>query len=265
MLIRKCRSGSTDRGFRATYIGEAVRHLRLPRSAPRQSAPPVEGYLENRKQALTPSTNQTLTPSRMKDDNDLVPRAVQVRSAPGLFGQRTSNATTSRFFERTVVNPELFGYGFETLTRALRTRAWNAAGNPNPALAATAAEPLIIDLDATLVTSHSDKDDVAGAYKGGHGFAPFIASADYGAGNGSGEILVASCGPATSERTAPRTTSGSSTSPPPNCPRVSMTEPGPWPGRRSWSAPTAPGPLGSSSGTCTACSLPQDGPHNYRS
>jgi hypothetical protein len=94
------------------------------------------------------------------------------------------------FVERSVVNPELFGYGFETLTRQLRTRAWDATGERNPALSATAADPLIIDLDATLGTSHSDKENVASTYKGGYGFAPFIASCDYGAGNGSGEILA---------------------------------------------------------------------------
>jgi hypothetical protein len=97
-----------------------------------------------------------------------------LRSSPGAFGQLPSNATVSRFFERTVTNPELFGYGFETLTRALRTRVWDAAGERNPALTATAADPLIIDIDATLVTSHSDKENVAGTYKGGYGFAPFI-------------------------------------------------------------------------------------------
>jgi hypothetical protein len=113
-----------------------------------------------------------------------------LRSSPMAFGQMPSNATVSRFFERTVVNSELFGYGFETLTRELRTRAWNAAGNRNPTLSATAADPLIIDIDATLVTSHSDKENVAGTYKGGYGFAPFIASCDYGAGKGSGEILA---------------------------------------------------------------------------
>jgi hypothetical protein len=113
-----------------------------------------------------------------------------LRVSPGAFGQLPSNATVSRFFERTVTNPELFGYGIETLTRQLRSRAWEAAGDRNPALSATAADPLIIDLDATLVTSHSDKENVAGTYKGGYGFAPFIASCDYGAGNGTGEILA---------------------------------------------------------------------------
>ncbi|MBT2513647.1 IS1380 family transposase [Arthrobacter sp. ISL-30] len=113
-----------------------------------------------------------------------------LRSSPGLFGPLPSNATVSRFFERTVANPELFSYGFETLTRELRTRAWDAAGNRNPAARATAADPLILDLDATLVTSHSDKEHAVGTYKGGYGFAPFIASVDYGTSNGTGEILA---------------------------------------------------------------------------
>jgi hypothetical protein len=113
-----------------------------------------------------------------------------LRSSPGVFGQLPSNATVSRFFDRTVANPELFSYGFETFTRELRSRVWDAAGDRNPALSATAADPLIIDIDATLVTSHSDKENVAGTYKGGYGFAPFIASCDYGTGHGSGEILA---------------------------------------------------------------------------
>lgn len=67
-----------------------------------------------------------------------------------------SNATASRFFEGTVTNPELFGYGLETLLRSLRSRARPAAGDRNAALTATAADTLIIDIDASLVTSHSD-------------------------------------------------------------------------------------------------------------
>jgi hypothetical protein len=110
--------------------------------------------------------------------------------SPGVFGQLPSNATVSRFLERTVANPELFGYGIETLTRELRSRAWEAAGSRNPAWSATAPDPLILDLDATLVSSHSEKESVAGTYKGGYGFAPFIASVDYGAGNGTGEIFA---------------------------------------------------------------------------
>ncbi len=114
-----------------------------------------------------------------------------LRTGAGVFGKVASNATISRFFERTVTNPDVFTYGFATLTRELRSRAWEAAADRNPALMATALDPLIVDLDATLVTSHSDKEQAVGTYKGGYGFAPFIASVDYGAGNGGGEILAA--------------------------------------------------------------------------
>lgn len=113
-----------------------------------------------------------------------------LRSSPGVFGKITSNSTISRFFERTVANPDLFDYGFQTLTRELRSRVWESAGDRNPALTATAVDPLILDLDATLVTSHSDKEQAVGTYKGGYGFAPFVASIDYGTGHGTGEILA---------------------------------------------------------------------------
>ncbi|GAA1134359.1 IS1380 family transposase [Arthrobacter flavus] len=112
------------------------------------------------------------------------------RTQPGIFGPVASNATVSRFFDRTAANPEVFAHGFETLTRTLRSRVWEAAGDRNPAARATPAEPLIIDLDATLVSSHSDKEAVAGTYKGGYGFAPFTASIDHGTGYGTGEILA---------------------------------------------------------------------------
>lgn len=107
-----------------------------------------------------------------------------------MFGKVGSNATISRVFERTVPNPDLLAYGLESMSRQLRSRVWAAAGDRNPALRATALEPIILDLDATLVTSHSDKEQAVGTYKGGYGFAPLIASIDYGTGRGTGEILA---------------------------------------------------------------------------
>ena len=62
-----------------------------------------------------------------------------LRSQPGVFGKVPSNATVSRFFERTVKNPEVFDFGFSTLAKELRTRAWEAAGDRSPAVKATAA------------------------------------------------------------------------------------------------------------------------------
>lgn len=112
------------------------------------------------------------------------------RSQPGVFGNVASNSTVSRFFDRAAANPEAFTHGCETLARTLRTMIWEATGQRSPQARATAAEPVIIDIDATLVRSHSDKEQVAGDYKGGYGFAPFIASIDYGTTHGTGEVLT---------------------------------------------------------------------------
>ena len=182
-----------------------------------------------------------------------------LRSSPGVFCQLPSNATVSRFFERTVANPELFSYGFETLTRELRTRTWDAAGDRNPALAATAADPLIIDLDATLVTSHSNKENVAGTYKGGFGFAPFIASVDYGGGNGSGEFLAAMLRPGNAGANSAQDHIWVFHTAAAQLPESFFNEDGTLAGEKVLvRTDSVPVPRGNSSGTCTAwaCSSP---------
>ena len=50
-----------------------------------------------------------------------------------------------------------------------RARVWELAGAP---------ERLTIDLDATLICAHSEKDRAAGTFKGGYGFAPMLAYGD---------------------------------------------------------------------------------------
>ncbi|GAA2943840.1 IS1380-like element ISAar32 family transposase [Glutamicibacter bergerei] len=114
----------------------------------------------------------------------------QLRTAPELFGSVASDATVSRFMGRIKEQPEAFSYGFATMTRRLRSKVWNAAGPRNPARLATAANPLIIDIDASLVHVHSEKESSAGTYKGGYGFSPMIAMADYGKAHGTGEVLA---------------------------------------------------------------------------
>ncbi|MGP5384046.1 IS1380 family transposase [Glutamicibacter arilaitensis] len=114
----------------------------------------------------------------------------QLRVAPGLFGPVASDATVSRFMSRVKDQPEAFAYGFATMTRNLRSKIWAAAGPRNPARLATPANPLIIDIDASLVHVHSDKENSAGTYKGGYGFSPMIAMADYGKAHGTGEVLA---------------------------------------------------------------------------
>jgi hypothetical protein len=69
-----------------------------------------------------------------------------------------------------------------------RTAAWAAAGDRAPGHRIGAQGPLVIDLDATLVTAHSDKEAAAPTFKRGYGFHPLCAFADHGPA-GSGEPL----------------------------------------------------------------------------
>lgn len=50
---------------------------------------------------------------------------------------------------------------------------------------------MYVDIDATLVTAHSEKDRAAGTYKGGYGFAPIVAFVDGGDGRGEPLGLLA--------------------------------------------------------------------------
>lgn len=91
-----------------------------------------------------------------------------VRDQQALFGPVASSATAFRVIDRIASDPE----GLDRLRGAhalARERAWKLIGAPNR---------LTIDLDATLIGSHSEKEGAAGNFKGGFGFHPMLAYAD---------------------------------------------------------------------------------------
>ena len=71
-----------------------------------------------------------------------------------------------------------------------RNPAWGVAGDRSPDHGTDAEHPLGIDLDATLVTAHSDKECAAPTFKSGFGHHPLWAFLDHGA-TGTGEPLAA--------------------------------------------------------------------------
>ncbi|MDQ3973814.1 MAG: transposase, partial [Actinomycetota bacterium] len=108
-----------------------------------------------------------------------------------LFGQVASAATANR----TVValaGDELVAERLAAARKDARRQAWTRGGAP-PVVAAAAAgeqpgEPLCIDIDATLITAHSDdKEGAAPTYKRTFGFHPLLAYLDRG--DGLGESL----------------------------------------------------------------------------
>jgi len=77
----------------------------------------------------------------------------------------------------------------DTARAAARARVWALAGDRAPDHARSATDPLIVDVDATLVTSHSDKQHAAPTFKRGYGFHPLCAFVDHGQA-GTGEPLT---------------------------------------------------------------------------
>ena len=70
-----------------------------------------------------------------------------------------------------------------------RAQVWKLAGADAPDRDISAANPLVIDVDATLVTAHSDKELAPPTFKRGFGFHPLCAFVDHGA-DGTGEPLA---------------------------------------------------------------------------
>jgi hypothetical protein len=94
------------------------------------------------------------------DGADCLADVAMVREQSELFGPVASIATAWRAIEATACT-ELAG--IQAAVAKAREKAW---------VASPPGESLILDFDATLVTSHSDKQDCGPTYKGGYGFHP---------------------------------------------------------------------------------------------
>jgi len=104
----------------------------------------------------------------LADGGDCLADLRAVRDQTPLFGEVASDSTAFRVIDRIARSPDLL----EKLRAAragARDRAWRLGVKP---------ERVTIDLDATLITSHSDKDGAAGNFKGGFGFHPLLAYLD---------------------------------------------------------------------------------------
>lgn len=107
-----------------------------------------------------------------------------VRAQPELFGQVASDATVSRLLERLSFDVEEVIAAIRVARGQARERVW-ARRSPVPQQG-----PVIVDLDATLVTAHSDKENATPTFKRGYGFHPLLAFVDHDPGAGTGEPLA---------------------------------------------------------------------------
>lgn len=108
-----------------------------------------------------------------------------VRAQPDLFGQVASDPTVSRLIAALAADVDAAVTAIRTARACARARVWarqRPVGGP-------AGSQVIIDLDATLVSAHSDKERAAPTFKYGFGFHPMLSFVDHGEA-GSGEVLA---------------------------------------------------------------------------
>jgi len=117
-----------------------------------------------------------------------------LRTEPGVYGSVASDPTVSRTITALAADAPAALAAINTARAAARARVWAAAGRDAPDHDTSVAAPLVIDLDATLVTSHSEKEAAAPTFKRGFGFHPLCAFVDHGA-EGTGEMIAVALRP----------------------------------------------------------------------
>jgi hypothetical protein len=120
---------------------------------------------------------------------DCLADIAQLRAHPQVFGPVASDPTVSRLIDTLAADAPAALAAINAARAAARSRAWSLAGVHAPDHDTDAARPLVIDVDATLVTAHSEKEQAAPTFKRGFGFHPLCAFLDHGA-EGTGEPLT---------------------------------------------------------------------------
>ena len=100
------------------------------------------------------------------DGGDCVSDLGVLRGQEGLFGTVASETTAHRAIKS--IDAERLE-AIRAARAQARERAWDAGARP---------EELILDIDATLLGAHSEKQGAAGTYKNGFGFFPLLCFLD---------------------------------------------------------------------------------------
>jgi Transposase DDE domain group 1 len=115
---------------------------------------------------------------------DCLADAAVVRAQAQLFGPVASDPTISRLIDTLGDNPSVVIAAIRTARAAARAVVW---GHQVPI---PTAGQVVVDLDATLIGAHSEKEGATPNFKRGFGFHPMLAFVDHGQG-GTGEPLAA--------------------------------------------------------------------------
>jgi hypothetical protein len=109
-----------------------------------------------------------------------------LREQPDLAGPVASDPVVSRLVTALAADEKRALKAIRSARAAARERAWALAGQDAPG---SDGDLVTIDLDATIVIAHSDKEQASPTWKKTYGFHPMTAFADHGA-DGNGEPLA---------------------------------------------------------------------------
>ena len=148
------------------------------------------------------------------------------RAQPELFGPVASDSVVSRLVTSLAADAPRALKTIRAARAAARDRAWELAGDAAPGEDGTL---IPVDIDATIVTACSEKDQAAPTWKKTYGFHPLTVFADHGAGAGEPLAIVLRPGNAGSNTAADHIEAARLGLPP--------APSGPHPGRLRWRHP----------------------------
>jgi hypothetical protein len=117
---------------------------------------------------------------------DCLADVAMLRAEPALFGPVASDPVVSRLIARLAADGPRALKAIRAARAAARDRAWALAGDSAPG---GDGGLVTVDIDATIVTSCTEKDQAAPTWKKTFGFHPMTVFADHGPA-GSGEPLA---------------------------------------------------------------------------
>ena len=99
---------------------------------------------------------------------DCLADVAALRAEPGVFGPVASDPTVSRTVDALAADAPAAVKAIKAARAQARATVWDLAGEHAPDHDTSAARPLIVDVDATLVGSHSEKEKAAATFKRGY-------------------------------------------------------------------------------------------------
>ncbi|MCZ2405099.1 IS1380 family transposase, partial [Paenarthrobacter sp. Z7-10] len=168
----------------AVLLTETAKTLGLPRAMSQALAPWGKPFARHDPGKIL--LDQALS---LAMGGDCLADVDRLRTQPGVFGPVASAPTVSRLIRDLGADNTAVLAAINAARARIRARAWEAAGDGSPVAGAGVAAPVVVDLDASLVTAHSEKENAKPTYKKGFGLHPLAAFVDHGA-DGTGEPLA---------------------------------------------------------------------------